>query len=57
MGIMTIAEFVEDQATMGALAAIGVDYAQGYGIARPEPLGNLLKTIPSVLKTSDRGAS
>jgi len=42
MGIKTIAEFVEDQATLGALAAIGVDYAQGFGISRPEPMDKLL---------------
>ena len=41
MGMQTIAEFVEDSATLGALAAIGVDYAQGYGIARPRPLDEL----------------
>jgi diguanylate cyclase (GGDEF)-like protein/PAS domain S-box-containing protein len=41
MGIKTIAEFVEDEATLGALAVIGVDYAQGYGIAKPAPLENL----------------
>ena len=33
----TIAEFVEDEATLACLRSIGVDYAQGYGIARPEP--------------------
>ena len=33
----TIAEFVEDDATLDCLRRIGVDYAQGYGIARPEP--------------------
>jgi diguanylate cyclase (GGDEF)-like protein len=47
MGIKTIAEFVEDQATIGALAAIGVDYAQGHGIARPAPLDNLLLSGPA----------
>ena len=41
MGMKTIAEFVEDEATLGALAVIGVDYAQGYGIAKPAPLENL----------------
>jgi diguanylate cyclase (GGDEF)-like protein/PAS domain S-box-containing protein len=41
MGMQTIAEFVEDSATLGALAAIGVDYAQGYGIAKPRPLDEL----------------
>lgn len=41
MGMKTIAEFVEDEATLGALAVIGVDYAQGYGIAKPAPLEDL----------------
>jgi len=38
MGIETIAEFVENDATLRLLAEIGVDYAQGYGIAKPRPL-------------------
>jgi EAL domain-containing protein (putative c-di-GMP-specific phosphodiesterase class I) len=38
MKILTIAEFVENQAVLNKLAAIGVDYAQGYCIARPAPL-------------------
>jgi diguanylate cyclase (GGDEF)-like protein/PAS domain S-box-containing protein len=38
MGIRTIAEAVEDSATLEALRSIGVDYAQGYWIAAPEPL-------------------
>lgn len=38
LNMKTIAEFVEDEATMKILAEIGVDYAQGYHIAKPEPL-------------------
>lgn len=38
MGIRTIAEYVEDAATLSALGAIGVDFAQGYHLARPMPL-------------------
>jgi EAL domain-containing protein (putative c-di-GMP-specific phosphodiesterase class I) len=38
MGMRTIAEFVEDTATLGALKLIGVDYAQGYAIGRPEAI-------------------
>lgn len=38
MGIRTIAEFVEDQGILEHLKVIGVDYAQGYGIAHPQPL-------------------
>jgi diguanylate cyclase (GGDEF)-like protein/PAS domain S-box-containing protein len=38
MGIQTIAECVENRQTMDALKEIGVDYAQGYWITRPQPL-------------------
>ena len=38
MGMRTIAEFVENDAILAKLKDIGVDYAQGYGIAKPEPL-------------------
>jgi diguanylate cyclase (GGDEF)-like protein/PAS domain S-box-containing protein len=38
MGIRTIAESVENRETLDLLLEIGVDYAQGYGIAMPEPL-------------------
>jgi EAL domain-containing protein (putative c-di-GMP-specific phosphodiesterase class I) len=36
-GKQTIAESVETIAIRDALAAVGVDYAQGYGIAMPAP--------------------
>jgi len=36
-GKTTVAEFVEDEATLAILREIGVDYAQGYLIGRPEP--------------------
>ena len=38
MNIQTIAEFVENDAILEQVAALGVDYAQGYGIAKPRPL-------------------
>jgi EAL domain-containing protein (putative c-di-GMP-specific phosphodiesterase class I) len=38
MGKLTIAEFVENQPILEKLQEIGVDFAQGYGIARPAPL-------------------
>ncbi len=40
MNLETIAEFVETNAVLEQLRAIGVDYAQGYGIAAPQPLVN-----------------
>jgi diguanylate cyclase (GGDEF)-like protein len=38
LGLETIAEYVEDIETLEALRALGVDYGQGFGIARPKPL-------------------
>ena len=38
MGKRTIAEFVENDATLEALKETGVDYAQGYNIAMPRPI-------------------
>lgn len=38
MGKRTIAEFVEDEAILGILGQIGVDYAQGYAIGRPQSI-------------------
>ncbi len=36
MGLRTIAEFAESDNIIDVLKEIGVDYAQGYGVARPE---------------------
>jgi diguanylate cyclase (GGDEF)-like protein/PAS domain S-box-containing protein len=38
MGIKTIAEYVENEAIVGELRRMGVDYAQGYGVCKPAPL-------------------
>lgn len=38
MGLETIAEFVENDDILKAIRGLGVDYAQGYGIANPYPL-------------------
>ncbi|KAF0191527.1 MAG: PAS/PAC sensor-containing diguanylate cyclase/phosphodiesterase [Gammaproteobacteria bacterium] len=43
MGIQTIAESVEKKMTLDKLAEIGVDFAQGYHIDRPEPLEEYLQ--------------
>jgi len=41
LGKMTIAEFVGDDATIELLREYGVDFAQGYHIGRPQPIGEL----------------
>ncbi len=38
MKLRTIAEWVSDEATLQVLKEIGVDYAQGYYMGRPEPI-------------------
>jgi diguanylate cyclase (GGDEF)-like protein len=38
MGIRTVAEHVESREVLDTLVAIGVEYAQGYFIARPAPV-------------------
>ena len=44
-GIATIAEGVEDQATIAALRSIGVDYAQGFLTGRPMELDQCFKSL------------
>jgi EAL domain-containing protein (putative c-di-GMP-specific phosphodiesterase class I) len=46
LGIETIAEFVENDRIMQKLKEIGVDFAQGYGIARPQPLSENIAITP-----------
>jgi diguanylate cyclase (GGDEF)-like protein len=43
MGMETIAEFVENEQIQRMLQEMGVNYGQGYGIARPVPLDTLLQ--------------
>ena len=38
LGMKTVAEYVETGAVVEQLSALGVDYAQGRGVGRPEPL-------------------
>jgi len=43
LGKQTIAEFVADEATLRLLREYGVDYGQGFHIARPAPLASMLE--------------
>ena len=44
MGMATIAEFVENDEVLEALAELQVDFVQGYGIGRPMPIDEMLST-------------
>jgi EAL domain-containing protein (putative c-di-GMP-specific phosphodiesterase class I) len=41
LGKRTIAEFVESEAILERLREIGVDYAQGYAVGKPQPFNGL----------------
>ncbi|MCK5809884.1 MAG: EAL domain-containing protein [Cocleimonas sp.] len=43
MGLKIIAEYVENDQIVGLLRMMSVDYGQGYGINRPEPLSEMIK--------------
>jgi EAL domain-containing protein (putative c-di-GMP-specific phosphodiesterase class I) len=47
MGIRTVAEFVEDEVALGHVRDLGVDFGQGYGIARPQALDRLFDAAPA----------
>ncbi|MDD2566934.1 MAG: EAL domain-containing protein, partial [Thiovulaceae bacterium] len=38
MQIKTVAEYVENHQITDTLKTIGIDYAQGYAIAKPQPI-------------------
>ncbi len=40
IGVRTIAELVENEETIAKLREIGIDYAQGFAISRPQPLAD-----------------
>ncbi|PKP94293.1 MAG: hypothetical protein CVT75_04540 [Alphaproteobacteria bacterium HGW-Alphaproteobacteria-14] len=45
LGIMVVAEGVEDAACLAFLKGIGCDYAQGYFVGRPVPAENLVALV------------
>jgi diguanylate cyclase (GGDEF)-like protein len=47
LGMKTIAEWAEDRATVETLAEIGVDYVQGFAVARPQAPAKLLAAASS----------
>jgi diguanylate cyclase (GGDEF)-like protein len=52
MGLRTIAEFVEDQATIELLRTLDVDYAQGYAVMKPAPLAAELERLETGADTA-----
>ncbi|MET3892743.1 diguanylate cyclase (GGDEF)-like protein/PAS domain S-box-containing protein [Bosea sp. OAE506] len=50
VGVQTVAEFVETSETLDRLRIIGVDYAQGFLLGKPEPLARIFDGVPAVLE-------
>ncbi|MGH8207928.1 MAG: putative bifunctional diguanylate cyclase/phosphodiesterase [Steroidobacteraceae bacterium] len=46
MSLTTVAEYVETDEIRARVTALGVDYGQGFAIARPEPLAEVLAELP-----------
>jgi diguanylate cyclase (GGDEF)-like protein/PAS domain S-box-containing protein len=51
LGKQTIAEFVEDADILRLVRDLGVDHAQGYEIARPQPADKVLAAAPTSAAT------
>jgi diguanylate cyclase (GGDEF)-like protein/PAS domain S-box-containing protein len=45
MGKLTVAEFVETEAILDLLSEMGIDYAQGYVISKPQPISSLVEQL------------
>ncbi len=49
MGIKTVAEYVESQIVMDKLKELGVDYAQGYYLGKPQPCNFRYPSLEGVM--------
>lgn len=48
MNIATVAEFVEDESIMNELDSIGIDYAQGWYVGKPESMQYVVSNVQTV---------
>jgi len=57
-GIKTVAEGVEDEATLRLLIDYGINFVQGYYIGRPAPIGSVApRTVPSAADSTAVGVA
>jgi diguanylate cyclase (GGDEF)-like protein len=57
MQMTTVAEYVETGAIHERIAALGVDYGQGFSIGRPTPLAEVLPDLPAIVGAAPRLAA
>ncbi|BAV34275.1 diguanylate cyclase [Sulfuricaulis limicola] len=55
MGMQTIAEFVENGEILRVLGEIGVNYAQGYGVAKPAPMEEIFAAANQAVQRRSTG--
>ncbi len=55
MSLLTVAECVETDEIRQRITSLGVDYAQGFAIAKPEPLIDVLAELPLYVAASAPG--
>jgi EAL domain-containing protein (putative c-di-GMP-specific phosphodiesterase class I) len=55
MNITTVAEYVETEEIRARVRTLGVDYGQGFAIAKPVPVNEVLDVLP-VLAAATPGA-
>lgn len=48
MGIQTVAEYAENEAVIEQLRNLGVDYVQGYGVGKPQPIEDFWQNWPEL---------
>jgi diguanylate cyclase (GGDEF)-like protein/PAS domain S-box-containing protein len=57
LGKRTVAEYAENELTIGLLAKMGVDFAQGYGVCLPKPLFPVMARPGAVTLTASAPSS
>jgi hypothetical protein len=54
MNLITVAEYVETDEVRLRIAQLGVDYGQGYAIARPAPFAEAIRDLPTYASVAKR---
>ena len=53
MDLVTVAEYVENDASKALVRELGVTFAQGHGVGKPQPLAGVLDSIACLIDSSD----
>jgi len=53
LGMQTVAEYVDSEAKMEQLIKIGVDFAQGYYLGRPQPFEQFIARLKATHPDSE----